>query len=449
MKKERFYRIASIVIGLFLLTSFLLHWLSAASWNAAIHQPNEFQALYSHALKSAGIVSDTKDLFAPVGTDELWKYPNRGAETSGYSYTIFDLQQSPKGVKSSKESLYLAPGLEDNCHFWIANLSNPASDGTLFSVGIQTKRAVSVSNTEKRKVVEEVGYVMSIKELVKSDRVLLVAEYTPVKFVWKGQYLAMANDGKEFPFVRWERDTASESLGVTPIAEKVGRLLHPRVSVLADEESVANEFLSTIERAEFLRTSSDSDTPRLKLSKTVRQRLLVCISDLLRYRLAGESKAATEASRGDSVELSAHLRWATWFCGADTVSWYVLSGIYIATCLAGWIAFRWWTELRDNNCSADKTVVFRGIAGYIEYVIPALGFLGTIAGLGSAFGTVGIISSVERLQKGSLMEVLLSLGTAFSTTFIALLAGVVVTLLFAICRVAERRMTIAAKGDAN
>ncbi|MCA9091265.1 MAG: hypothetical protein KDA90_21835 [Planctomycetaceae bacterium] len=77
------------------------------------------------------------------------------------------------------------------------------------------------------------------------------------------------------------------------------------------------------------------------------------------------------------------------------------------------------------------------VSDIITYMLPAAGFLGTICGLGRAFGAVGIISEILLLQKQALMGVLLNLGTAFSTTFWALAAGLLVVPLFLIARALE------------
>jgi hypothetical protein len=84
----------------------------------------------------------------------------------------------------------------------------------------------------------------------------------------------------------------------------------------------------------------------------------------------------------------------------------------------------------------------RWFANWLEGAIPALGFVGTIVGLGEAFGSVGIISQIEVVQRQALMGVLLDLGTAFSTTFWALIwSGLVVVPLNAlVCSLEDRAL---------
>lgn len=82
----------------------------------------------------------------------------------------------------------------------------------------------------------------------------------------------------------------------------------------------------------------------------------------------------------------------------------------------------------------------RWLVTSLEAIIPALGFVGTIWGLGEAFGSVGIISKIESIQRESLMKVLLDLGTAFSTTFVALILSglVVIPLNMMLCSMEDR-----------
>ncbi len=60
---------------------------------------------------------------------------------------------------------------------------------------------------------------------------------------------------------------------------------------------------------------------------------------------------------------------------------------------------------------------------YIAWAIPSVGFIGTVRGIGVALG------QAHRAVDGDIMGVTLSLGTAFNSTFIALLISIVVMFL--------------------
>ena len=60
---------------------------------------------------------------------------------------------------------------------------------------------------------------------------------------------------------------------------------------------------------------------------------------------------------------------------------------------------------------------------YIAWAIPSVGFIGTVRGIGDALG------QAHRAVDGDIMGVTLSLGTAFNSTFIALLISIVVMFL--------------------
>ena len=60
---------------------------------------------------------------------------------------------------------------------------------------------------------------------------------------------------------------------------------------------------------------------------------------------------------------------------------------------------------------------------YIAWAIPSVGFIGTVRGIGDALG------QAHRAVDGDIMGVTVSLGTAFNSTFIALLISIVVMFL--------------------
>ena len=237
-----------------------------------------------------------------------------------------------------------------------------------------------------------------------------------------------------------------DQLSVLEIEQTFGGFGLPRLTVGADEEAVASWFLAAVAREEELRGTLPAprgDSPAV-LTDADRARLVRTISELLRFRLSPpdgpvfQSGEAGGAPARRSVELSQHLRWPSWWVGSDFEGNLVLNAILFTTVAAVllwllWLALLLPLELNERFPS-DAFEKLDAAARFTEYLLPALGFLGTIAGLGRAFGTVGIISEILTLQKLALMSVLLNLGTAFSTTFFALAAGVLVTLSFSLLR---------------
>jgi biopolymer transport protein ExbB/TolQ len=69
---------------------------------------------------------------------------------------------------------------------------------------------------------------------------------------------------------------------------------------------------------------------------------------------------------------------------------------------------------------------------YIAWAIPALGFIGTVRGIGLA------LNEAHRAVEGDIAGVTENLGTAFNSTLIALLISIVVMFLVQVAAVAER-----------
>ncbi|MFC1734615.1 MotA/TolQ/ExbB proton channel family protein [Candidatus Hydrogenedentota bacterium] len=81
-----------------------------------------------------------------------------------------------------------------------------------------------------------------------------------------------------------------------------------------------------------------------------------------------------------------------------------------------------------------------GTLQYLIWLIPTLGFIGTVMGIGSGIaGFAGIIEHAEDFSqiKTALPSVTTALGTAFDTTFLALLLSVIVVCYSAVLRKAQ------------
>ena len=85
--------------------------------------------------------------------------------------------------------------------------------------------------------------------------------------------------------------------------------------------------------------------------------------------------------------------------------------------VTGWIG----SEVSRDNVMSDMTFT---IARLMMWVIPILGFIGTVQGLGAAVGGFAdFLSGSAELSaiKGAIAQVTISLGVAFDTTFLALM----------------------------
>lgn len=228
------------------------------------------------------------------------------------------------------------------------------------------------------------------------------------------------------------------------------------VSVHSDEEAIATWFLSIIDREEKLKELDSKKDLQLELSQEDKKRLFRFTADSLRITLAGWKAPLPPEGKylmKRPTELASELRWAAWIHGADPfgtrilflIYWFGATAVVIfiirLICFWPWrtksVRFDSAKECRDCK---DSLGIFHGFSDFLVYALPSIGFLGTIAGLGAAFGTVGIVSSVSELQKMSLMDVLLNLGTAFSTTFFGLIAGLVASLCFMVNDINEGQL---------
>lgn len=195
----------------------------------------------------------------------------------------------------------------------------------------------------------------------------------------------------------------------------------PTVQQLSDEESLVKNFLEKADYAEFFRTQGAENG--LEIPKEEAVILRHFLSEVIKLRFAGN------ADESDG-ELSSTLRWHAWAYGSDFLGSLIQACMYLLFCAGLFIITLW--SLFPTYKELQKWM--DSLATLVDYLLPALGFLGTIAGLGAAFGTVGIVSEIELEQKISLLSVLLSLGTAFSTTYIGLLGCIILNPMTAILR---------------
>ncbi|NCD21588.1 MAG: hypothetical protein EOL90_01430 [Spartobacteria bacterium] len=120
-------------------------------------------------------------------------------------------------------------------------------------------------------------------------------------------------------------------------------------------------------------------------------------------------------------------------------------GLWVATKdlgrVSGWISAE---ATRDNGMS-DMTFT---IARLMIWVIPILGFIGTVQGLGAAVGGFAdFLSGSAELSaiKGAIAQVTISLGVAFDTTFLALMLVTLVQ--FPLTSVMRRESSFMAEVD--
>lgn len=96
-------------------------------------------------------------------------------------------------------------------------------------------------------------------------------------------------------------------------------------------------------------------------------------------------------------------------------------------------------QAENDESHADSSY---GVLSGIVWVIPILGFIGTVTGLSGAIGGFGKVlnadATVESLRSG-LSPVTANLGIAFDTTFVALIFAMVVQMLVTLLRKKEDR----------
>jgi biopolymer transport protein ExbB/TolQ len=80
---------------------------------------------------------------------------------------------------------------------------------------------------------------------------------------------------------------------------------------------------------------------------------------------------------------------------------------------------------------------------YIAWAIPSIGFIGTVRGIGDA------LSQAHQAIEGNIMGVTQSLGTAFNSTFIALLISIVIMFLVHQIQLYQERLVLESKEYAD
>ena len=117
------------------------------------------------------------------------------------------------------------------------------------------------------------------------------------------------------------------------------------------------------------------------------------------------------------------------------------------------------SRLRKTQSTSEIDVYFRtrsdvdfsdldasyGTMQYLIWLIPTLGFIGTVMGIGTGIGGfANIIQHAEAFNqiKEALPTVTTALGTAFDTTFLALLLSVIVVCYSAVLRKAQEKLLI-------
>ena len=82
------------------------------------------------------------------------------------------------------------------------------------------------------------------------------------------------------------------------------------------------------------------------------------------------------------------------------------------------------TTIRDTcETEADRMESELTIVRYIAWAIPSIGFLGTVRGIGTALG------QAYQAVSGDIVGVTVSLGVAFNSTFVALVASILLMFL--------------------
>lgn len=77
------------------------------------------------------------------------------------------------------------------------------------------------------------------------------------------------------------------------------------------------------------------------------------------------------------------------------------------------------------------------VVRYLTWLIPTLGFIGTVVGISSALGQVGLLTPEDFADASFLPEVVGLLGTAFSTTMMALILSGILILFTSVVQASE------------
>lgn len=364
--------------------------------------------------------------------------------------SIFSIQQ--KSRTSATPIATKPSGLQKNVELRVGKTKkkpNESDDGYANILSILVKRISPLNNPHKDSNWLESGYALAIRRsrgiteenLLNNIHKLDVCVYTYGK-----------RDSVKSPEIL---EPTGDWLPILTVFTPGYFTRLNTVSVHSDEEAIATWFLSIMDREEKIKEMDSQKNLPLELSPDDKKRLFRFIADSIRITLAGwkDSQPDEQILIKRPSELASELRWAAWIHGADPFGTRILFLIYwfgataIVIFIIRLICFfplrrkyiRFDSAKKCRDCK-DSLGIFHGFADFLVYALPSIGFLGTIAGLGAAFGTVGIVSSVSEIQKMSLMDVLLNLGTAFSTTFFGLIAGLIASLCFMVNDIFEGQL---------
>ncbi len=88
------------------------------------------------------------------------------------------------------------------------------------------------------------------------------------------------------------------------------------------------------------------------------------------------------------------------------------------------------------EAEADRLESELSMVRYIAWAIPSIGFIGTVRGIGDALG------KAHQAVEGNIQGVTMSLGTAFNSTFIALLISIVLMFLMHRLQLEQERLVL-------
>lgn len=89
---------------------------------------------------------------------------------------------------------------------------------------------------------------------------------------------------------------------------------------------------------------------------------------------------------------------------------------------------------------ADRLDSELAIVRYVAWAIPAIGFIGTVRGIGQA------LAQAHRAVEGDILGVTVNLGVAFNSTFVALVASMLVMFLLYQLQLMQDRLVLDAQG---
>jgi biopolymer transport protein ExbB/TolQ len=92
---------------------------------------------------------------------------------------------------------------------------------------------------------------------------------------------------------------------------------------------------------------------------------------------------------------------------------------------------------------ADRQETEMSIVRYIAWVIPSIGFIGTVRGIGAA------LAQAYQAVSGDIVGVTVSLGVAFNSTFIALLASILLMFLLHQLQLVQERLVLDTQNYCN